>query len=157
MTTLVGNIEQSPSSKTFLRRSQLKLQRMGLVLPLEMLLFMAAYSNIVVRGFSAVPATAWGVRTKPAIPITTTFSGGRRNSVSIDRCKITSTESSATTTLMAGLFGEQAKDNNQNHTYISSTSVSIINRILFFDCLCIAILNFEIVENVLWWLCPTLQ
>jgi len=117
MTTLVGKIEQSPSSKTFLRRSQLKLQRMSLVLPLAMLLFMAA-----VRGFSAVPATAWGVRTKPAIPITTTLSGGRRNIVGIDRCKIASIGSRTTTTLMAGLFGEQAKDNDQNHTYISSTS-----------------------------------
>lgn len=147
MTTLVGKIEQSPSSKTFLRRSQLKLQRMSLVLPLAMLLFMAA-----VRGFSAVPATAWGVRTKPAIPITTTLSGGRRNIVGIDRCKIASIGSRTTTTLMAGLFGEQAKDNDQNHTYISSTSVSIISRILFLDFLYIRTLNFEKVENVLWWL-----
>eukprot|EP00533_Pseudo-nitzschia_delicatissima_P002107 CAMPEP_0116081914 /NCGR_PEP_ID=MMETSP0327-20121206/2456_1 /TAXON_ID=44447 /ORGANISM="Pseudo-nitzschia delicatissima, Strain B596" /LENGTH=510 /DNA_ID=CAMNT_0003572691 /DNA_START=327 /DNA_END=1859 /DNA_ORIENTATION=- len=77
---------------------------------------------MAVRGFSIVPKT---IRVgMNAIPAATTLPVDKSDLICGDKSKTTLIQrtTKTTTTLFAGLFGEQTKAKNQNNTYVSSTS-----------------------------------
>lgn len=94
------------------------------MLLLVFLLLLPAFSVIAVRGFSIIPKT---IRVgMNAIPAANTLPVDESDLIYGDKHKTTLIQrtTSTTTTLFAGLFGEQTKAKNQNNTYVSSTSVS---------------------------------
>ncbi len=111
-------------TKNSLRGSKLKLTVDKVVLPLVFLFLLPAFSVMAVRGFSIVPKT---IRVgMNAIPAATTLPVDKSDLICGDKSKTTLIQrtTKTTTTLFAGLFGEQTKAKNQNNTYVSSTSVS---------------------------------
>lgn len=118
---MVGTTERFLPSRSTSVGSEFKLRRMFFMLHLALLpfIFMIVPSVNVVRGFSTVS------------PATVNISDKRNDIIGYNKRKTVAIGGRTTTTLKAGLFGEQSFANKKDNAYILPTSVSdVIDGIL---------------------------